>query len=201
MIEVILFDVGGVLVELTGVDQMMTWTKNRHSVEELWRLWLESPTVRDFESGRIGTVAFSERLVEEFELSANPETVIASFDGWIEGPYSEVAPLLDALRGRYRLGTLSNTNERHWPRFIDEMGMGTRFDDHFPSHKTGMLKPDLECFDNVVRELDIAPDRILFLDDNEVNVLAAREAGLKAEQVVGALEVVERLEKLDLLQT
>ena len=63
------------------------------------------------------------------------------------------------------------------------MGMGTRFDDHFPSHKTGMLKPDLECFDNVVRELDIAPDRILFLDDNEVNVLAAREAGLKAEQV------------------
>ena len=81
------------------------------------------------------------------------------------------------------------------------MGMGTRFDYHFPSHKTGMLKPDRECFDNVVRVLDIAPDRILFLDDNEVNVLAAREAGLKAEQVVGALEVVERLEKLDLLQT
>ena len=196
----ILFDVGGVLVELTGVDQMMAWTGNRHSVEELWRLWLESPTVRDFESGRIETIPFSQRLVEEFELSATPEAVIASFDGWIDGPYPEVVPLLDALRGRYRLGTLSNTNARHWPRFIEEMGMGALFDCHFPSHETGKLKPDRECFDNVVQKLAIAGDGILFLDDNEVNVLAARGVGLRAEQVVGAIEAAERLEKMGLLQ-
>lgn len=199
MIEVILFDVGGVLVELTGVDQMMAWTGSRHSVEELWRLWLESPTVRDFESGRIGTDPFSQRLVEEFGLSATPETIIASFDGWIDGPYPEVVPLLDALRGHYHLGTLSNTNARHWPRFIDEMGMGSLFDCHFPSHETGKLKPDRECFDNVVQKLVIAADRILFLDDNEVNVTAAREAGLRAEQVVGAIEARVRLSEMGLL--
>ncbi len=199
MTEVILFDVGGVLVELTGVDQMMAWTEHRHSVDELWRLWLESPTVRDFEAGRIPANDFSKRLVDEFDLAAMPEEIIRAFDGWIDGPYAEAEPLLDALRGRYRLGTLSNTNERHWPRFLDEMGMGVRFDCHFPSHKTGKLKPDHECFDNVIQELGTSPERILFLDDNELNVTAARESGIRSERVVTARGASDCLRTMGLL--
>ena len=201
MIEIILFDVGGVLVELTGVDQMMAWTENRHSVEELWRLWLESPTVRDFESGSIEAEAFACRLVEEFELSTQPDTLLASFDGWIAGPFPEAVPLLDRLRDRYRLGTLSNTNKRHWPIFLDRMGMGPRFDHHFPSHETGKLKPDRECFDNVILLLGVDPSHLLFLDDNEINVIAARESGLQSERVVGAIEAENRLKEMGLLQS
>lgn len=199
MIDVILFDVGGVLVELTGVDQMMTWTSHRHSVDALWDLWLASPAVRDFESGRIGSDTFSHRLVEEFDLSVDAGSLVASFDAWIDGPYPEVIPLLDRLRGRFKLGTLSNTNERHWPRFIDEMRMGPRFDVHFPSHQTGRLKPDSECFDYVVHQLGVGPDRILFLDDNETNVTAARASGLRSKRSVTAAGTVDCLESMGLL--
>lgn len=201
VIEIVLFDVGGVLVDLTGVDQMLAWTQNRHTVDELWRLWLESPTVRDFESGNIDTETFARRLVDEFRLVAEPEAVIESFDDWIEGPFPEVVPLLDTLRETCRLGTLSNTNERHWPKFIDEMGMGPMFDHHFPSHETGKLKPDRECFDNVIGLLGLDPDRILFLDDNEVNVAAARESGLQSKRAVGPIEARDRLKEIGLLQS
>ena len=185
MIAVILFDVGGVLVELAGVEQMMTWTQHRYSVEELWDKWLSSPTVRDFESGSTDPKTFADRLVSEFQLATQPEDLISTFDGWIAGPFDGAVQLLGRLRGCYRLGTLSNTNERHWPRFLDEMGMRCLFDCHFPSHETGRLKPDLDTFRYVVAELNTEANKILFLDDNQVNVEAARAAGLRAERVIG----------------
>ena len=35
MIDIILFDLGGVLVELTGVPTMLEWTSNKHNDETL----------------------------------------------------------------------------------------------------------------------------------------------------------------------
>src|ERR1700722_2974295 len=58
-IQVLLFDVGGVLVELSGVETMLEWLGRRVTADELWRMWLQSVPVRQFETGRIdaGAVA------------------------------------------------------------------------------------------------------------------------------------------------
>src|SRR4029453_12402902 len=53
-IEVILFDLGGVLIELAGVEKMIEWSPGIETVEELWRRWLHSDAVRRFETGAIG---------------------------------------------------------------------------------------------------------------------------------------------------
>ena len=50
-IRVLLFDVGGVLVQLSGVEVMLEWLDHRISVDELWRRWLQSVPVRKFETG------------------------------------------------------------------------------------------------------------------------------------------------------
>ena len=49
----------------------------------------------------------------------------------------------------------------------------------------GMVKPDREIFDHVVADLGIAGSAVLFLDDNQLNVAAARKAGLNAELAKG----------------
>ena len=67
-IDVILFDLGGVLVELAGVDQMIAWSKGITSHEELWRRWLESSAVRRFETGAIGRDDFAAAVIDEFFL-------------------------------------------------------------------------------------------------------------------------------------
>lgn len=50
-----------------------------------------------------------------------------------------------------------------------------------------MLKPDREVFEHVIDAIDrrSAPSSVLFVDDNQQNVDAARAAGLRAERVVG----------------
>jgi putative hydrolase of the HAD superfamily len=50
------------------------------------------------------------------------------------------------------------------------------------------VKPDREVFDRVAARLDAPHERILFLDDNLVNVEGARAAGLRSERARGVDE-------------
>src|SRR5512132_3470305 len=68
-IDTVIFDVGGVLVELTGVQQMLNWCGGRLTEAELWPLWLASPAVRAFEAGRCDAATFGSEVVREFALS------------------------------------------------------------------------------------------------------------------------------------
>ena len=61
-IRVVLFDVGGVLVELSGVATLLDWLDHRITAQELWSLWLHSPSVRAFETGRVDAGQFAFRL-------------------------------------------------------------------------------------------------------------------------------------------
>ncbi len=44
-IRVLLFDVGGVLVQLSGVETMLQWLGNTVTADGLWRMWLQSASV------------------------------------------------------------------------------------------------------------------------------------------------------------
>jgi FMN phosphatase YigB (HAD superfamily) len=61
------------------------------------------------------------------------------------------------------------------------------------------LKPDPESFEHVLQTLSCDASRILFLDDNEINVKGARELGLIAKKVNGVEEVKEYLERIGIL--
>jgi hypothetical protein len=67
-IRVVLFDIGGVLVEPSGVATMLAWMRNSVSPEQLWRMWLTSSCVRAFETGRLSPEAFADQVIAEFGL-------------------------------------------------------------------------------------------------------------------------------------
>ncbi len=85
--DVIVFDLGGVLVELGGVTRMLELLSHRLSVEELWTRWLTSPSVRAFETGQCDAEAFAHALLAEFELAISPAQLLG-VHGLAEGPLS-----------------------------------------------------------------------------------------------------------------
>jgi HAD superfamily hydrolase (TIGR01509 family) len=95
---------------------------------------------------------------------------------------------------------LSNSNALHWPRVLNEMGLGPAFDRHFVSHLTGRIKPDLEAFEHVTDSLRCMPEHVLFLDDNVLNVEAAQSLGMHAIRVRGADEVQGVLISLGIIE-
>lgn len=188
-IDVIMFDLGGVLVELAGVPTMLRWLDHTLGVEDLWRRWLLSPAVRRFERGQGTAEAFAHAVIHEFALPVSAEVFLGEFTGWPRNLYPGVLPLLDVLRSSYTLACFSNNNALHWDRICTGMGLGAYFTHRFSSHLIGHLKPDREAFTFVLATLGCAPRHVLFLDDNRLNIDAARAVGINARRTVGFAEV------------
>jgi HAD superfamily hydrolase (TIGR01509 family) len=64
------------------------------------------------------------------------------------------------------------------------------------SHEAGMSKPDPRIYALACARLDVSPQEMVFLDDSDVCVAGAREAGLHAicyrdnEQAIGEIEAL-----------
>jgi glucose-1-phosphatase len=188
-IEIVLFDLGGVLVELTGVPTMLEWTNDKYDEGKLWELWLNSPAVRSFETGCSTAEQFADDIIKEMDLPVGQTEFINVFSRWPKGLFPGVSELIEKLRKHFTLACFSNSNELHWPRLMTEMGLDNMFDFHFASHLMGKLKPDLESFEYVLQNLDRKASSVLFLDDNEINVRSARKAGIEAYRVRGTNEI------------
>jgi len=198
-IRLLLFDVGGVLVELGGVEVILAWLGNRLTADELWHRWLQSVAVRRFESGQIDAPEFAAGVIAEFGLAVEPKRFLESFIGWPTGLYPGTLELLSRIPRRYRRALLSNSNPLHWPRVLDEMGLRPVFDDHFVSHLTGHIKPDHAAFAHVLQSLGCRPAEVLFFDDNALNIDAARHMGLHAVRVRGLSEARQALIDLKII--
>ncbi len=188
-IEYIVFDVGGVLVELTGAATLFEWTGDRFGSEaELYEAWICSPAVQEFERGHCSVDKFSKAVVNELGLPVTPSEFIDEFVRWPNGLLEGAASLLDQLKEFHRVACLSNTNELHWMNQKDAGYLNTVFDQMFLSYRMGMVKPDLEIFDSMIEQIRVPPHRVLFLDDNQINVDAAKQSGLHAHRVLGVGE-------------
>jgi glucose-1-phosphatase len=186
--RVLLFDVGGVLVQLSGVETMLGWMGESATSDRMWRMWLQSTPVRDFETGRIGAEEFAAAVTAEFRLPVEPREFLASFTGWVTGLYPGTLEMLAQIPDSYQRALLSNSNTLHWTRVIDDLRLGPAFGHHFVSHLTGRIKPDADAFQHVVESLGCRPQHVLFLDDNILNVDAARQFGMQAVRVQGIEE-------------
>lgn len=187
--DVILFDLGGVLVELQGLDVLLGESLDESHTRDFWQRWLHSPAVRDFEAGRCEAPDFATALVAEFALPLTPARFLDNFLRWPRGFFAGAVVLLQSLRERHALAVLSNTNALHWQRFAAEPGFLACLQHSFLSFRSGHLKPDASCYRHVADTLGVAPSRILFLDDNLLNVDGARAAGLTAERALGVAGV------------
>ena len=176
-IEVLLFDLGGVLLELNdpaAIFRMDTGT------EDFLDAWLHSQTVRAFESGSIEVPEFATRMVDEASLPYDAAEFLVRFDRWPYRLFDGVEEMLLELADRFELALLSNTNTRHWHRDGVAESIVPLIDRIFLSFETGYLKPDDDAFNHAARQVGRDPSAIAFFDDNPANVAAASRLGFRA---------------------
>jgi len=104
---------------------------------------------------------------------------------WLLGEYEGVA---DLVRGLHDAGVetacLSNTNHDHWEQMLAGEFPALRSLRHrHASHVLGLRKPDGAIYEAFERATSRTPDRIVFFDDLEENVFAARARGWRAVHV------------------
>ncbi len=196
--QAVLFDLGGVLVKLGGVDHFGQLIGESDETE-IWRRWLTSHWVRAFERGRCTREEFARGMVQENTLDITPEAFLEIFESWPRGLFPGAEALVHAVKPHLTVACLSNTNEAHWTEQRDADRVHALFRRRFLSHQMGQVKPDREIFDSVAKALDCPTESILFLDDNLINVQGACSAGWDAVRAVGVEEARQILSQRGLL--
>src|SRR3989442_1005165 len=112
-------------------------------------------------------------------------------------PDPGMTQLVRALRRGGVRCYLATNQEPHRASYMSEqLGYCGLFDREFYSCRMGVAKLATTYFRLIVGELGLSPDNVLFLDDHEINVNSAQEAGLHVAQFFvdsGSLNLVRTL--------
>lgn len=194
--DVILFDLGGVVIELRPTPFPVEWLPDGKTFDSID--WFNSDTAVQFECGHLTPEIFAERLKSELNLEVSLTEILTHFRRWPLGLYEGAQQLLLQLKDTCQLAALSNTNALHWPRLIHEFELLRYFSHIFASHRIACAKPDPEAFHYVINALGVPPEKILFFDDNPVNVTAAGRLGINSRLASSVEQVRGHLREFDL---
>jgi hypothetical protein len=140
-IELVLFDLGGVLIAPGGVAPMRELS-GLDSDDALWTRWLSCRWVRRFEAGGCTPEEFAAGMVEDWELELEPTAFLRAFGGWPEPPYDGALELVAAVQAAVPAGFLSNANVLQWIANYEGIPLTEAFAYRFLSFELGLVKPD-----------------------------------------------------------
>lgn len=129
--------------------------------------------------GEVDFAAHIDRVLTAQGLTADREALLATWRD-IEA-VAAAREHVARLRRRVPCYLASNQDSYRAQVMREHLGYDDLLDGCFFSCDLGAAKPDPAYFAAVVAALALAPEEILFIDDVEVNVVAARAAGLQAE--------------------
>jgi HAD superfamily hydrolase (TIGR01509 family) len=184
-IELLLFDLGGVLVDFSGPRELGRFLRVPSTPAEILNRWIECPHTDAFERGSISATEWAERFVKAWDVTLPPGEFLKAFRMMTRCVLPGARELLDQLRPRYRLAVLSNSNELHWERNTNELKLIELFEFAISSHQVGLCKPDPAIFAVALERAQLPPQSVMFFDDLPANVAAAASLGIHARQVRG----------------
>lgn len=187
-ITTVVFDLGGVLIELGDMTDMMA--SSPYSAKEVWSSWISSPSVRRFESGQSSPDQFAQDMIREFQLTCSQEVFLELFNAWPKGMMKGAIEMLESLSAEFRLACLSNTNPAHYDSFLRHQPLMRCFEHQFLSHIMGCMKPDGDAFNIALNGLNVHPSEVVYFDDHPENVAAAASLGMHAKEVHGPEDIM-----------
>jgi putative hydrolase of the HAD superfamily len=198
-IDVLLFDLGGVLVEFSDVQDLAVLLQGKLSESEILEQLSSYSPGEQFGLGKLSREDFGSRFVKDWNLELSPEEFLREYQSWSRRLFPGATELLALLRPRFRLAALRNSNELHWDRNTNEIGVTGLFEVAISSHQVGLCKPDPKIYLTALDRLGASPDSVMFFDDVPANVAAAAALGIRAFQVDGVEGVRSRLMREHLL--
>jgi len=191
MIKAIIFDWGGVLT-IGKYTQSILETISKEKNIIIDEIYPEFDTlIVEMNAGNINFKEFVQKVEEKLSLNINEEEMKEIFKKSII-PNKEIIQLVRNLNSRYNLILLSDNDEVTVENLEkNHKDMLSLFSKKYFSHELKMIKPNLDLFRYVLKDLALTGSECIFIDDKQKNVDAAIEVGMKGILFMNA----EQLEK------
>ena len=140
-------------------------------------------------------LAWSREDLPGAEVIWDPQSPYFLFD--LLAVIPKVVERVKELRDRgFLTGLLSNNIAEAWPTVAKGLDLDHLFDVVVNSAFIGMRKPEKNIFNYLLEQLGLEPHQVLFLDDNPVNVRAAKKVGLQIIKVVQPVAALDQIEQI-----
>ena len=190
MIRTIIFDIGRVLIHFDF----------KHSYERMAPLCGYAPLdipqrlsqcdlVARFESGQVEPQEFVRELSEILKMNVNYEQFCEIWSSIFAAETLIPESLVAALKGRYRLLVLSNTNAIHFKMMKSTYPIFRHFDDFVLSYEVGAMKPSPLIYQDALKKAGCPAEECFYTDDIAEYVEGAKKLGIDAVQFQNAGQI------------
>lgn len=201
MIRNLLFDLGGVIVDIKRDNCVRAFEElGLENADSYFGEYAQSGIFLGIENGSVNIEEFHKAMREKLPAGTTDYQIDNAFQKFIVGIPARRLQALRELRCKgYGIYLLSNTNPIMWRGILaSEFGKeGLRREDYFDGMVTSFearsCKPDAEIFRYTVENLGIEPSDTLFFDDSANNVEAAKALGFNAVEVKPGTEFTDYL--------
>ena len=198
-IEVIFFDLGNVILPFNNyqiAEKLCRFSQKREfqDPEKIFSYLfdLEKGVINDFDMGRVSPSEFFQSIKKYLGLSIAFEKFIPIWtDIFIEN--QEVSEIILSLKGKWRLGLLSNTDPLHFQYIVSTFPIVSTLEKWILSYEVGFKKPDARIFQRAMEWASVEPEKILFIDDTKGHVEAAISLGMQGVRFISATKLREEL--------
>lgn len=203
MIKNLLFDLGGVIMDIRREDCVEAFKALGMENPDLWLgVYGQKGPFLALEKGEIDADEFHRQVRPMFAPGVTDAQIDEAFCQFLTGIPTHRLEALRELRKHYGIYLLSNTNPiMYHSRIAEEfrkegLEMADYFDGRVESFEAKCYKPDAEIFRYTAEHCGIDPAETLFFDDSMANVEAARRCGYQAAHVPPGTEFTDILNGL-----
>lgn len=197
-ITTVIFDMGRVLVDIDfesfprelGIERGRTNYADERAIERM---------AKDYETGRISTEQFFDSVDGVFKGKYTRMQLVNAWNAIIREENSAIIPIVNAVQAKYQTAILSNTSPTHFQRSLDTTAIIKKFSKRYLSFQIGATKPDPAVYQYVIRDLAVEPSALLFIDDIEENIAAAKECGIEGIVFKGVSQLQTELQSRKIL--
>jgi epoxide hydrolase-like predicted phosphatase len=194
VIKAVVFDLGGVFASdptpptcrklsmITGIEY-----------KKLYNILKDNKD--DFERGKQSINVFWKSvrniLKSDFDIDEIEKYYIKSLV-----PLRRMVILVKRLRKKYKVGMLSNTETENFTFWRKRYSFDKIFDVIVTSFETGSRKPEEKIYKIAIKELDVKPNEIVFIDNQIKNVKGASRLGIHTIHYKSYEDFIKKLNKI-----
>lgn len=195
MIKGIIFDIGNVLctftndILLNGISKLT----GKSSIELHDLIYRHSGLPKKYETGLITSQEFYHEMTQLCDLHISSEELKRIYSEDKFTPIPGMNDLVKKLKGKYKIGLLSNTSEwdaEYLFKLIPDIKL---FDSVSLSYQVKVMKPGVEIYKDALKKIELLPEECIYTDDILEYVTVAESLGMRAIHFKGGESFVKSL--------
>ena len=176
------FDLGNVLCTVDEVTPTRELAElSGLAPEYVHEIAFGSSAKLQFESGKTTFVEHARRTITSLGIGLSIFEFASIYDSALT-PSFDMFELVSRIAESHRIALVSNTSEPHWEYAKQFLPFSDLFDPAIVSYAVGSMKPEAAFYKALLDQSGLAANKILFIDDLEVNIEGASAAGIIAHQ-------------------